>query len=580
MSRRSLSQLSKGKSDMQASDCARKLCYLPLTAPQRARVSARQRAANNFLSPNNRNTDDHGIPQSSPESVGYMGEESFLRNPSVPPFVDDSAAETTSWAEKILHLTGATIPPSNMLVAALADLYFEHVYPHQPIVDRADLVKYQSSPLLLHAICVIGSSYGHPRASVSQLKAANSFYLKAKTLLDTEHEKDNLVTLKALCLLTCRSVRLPTHISLQSNWHWQGAAVRYAIHMGLHKETTYASREAAGCCRRIWWQLFNHDKMSSFCYGRPAAINIRETDVHKPSQADFPSYHPDNDIFIAKTELSIVLGRLADARYAASSSEAELNSIGDALKDWIQGLPAALQLYDGADRNPFRRVISELHILYFACLIIYLQALAKLDSSSGPSKETLEGCVDAASQIARLFEEVELRNEVTYLAPINNWYCLLAGVIQIRARATFPDKKASRTEELQAIKNVLKQMTACVPSSNLILKNLERCERVSRDLPDPFGIGSKHTTYPQLNKDDTVTVDTSTPKSPFGPSSGQTIEPFSQNAGVGVNGPIFTPIENWAFDDTFDFDFGDMRFDTSIAEEIISAPTDQSSFIS
>ena len=319
--------------------------------------------------------------------------------------------------------------------------------------------------------------------------------------------------------------------------------------------------------------------MSSFCYGRPAAINIRETDVHKPTQADFPSYHPDNDIFIAKTDLSIILGRLADARYAANSSEAELNSIGDALKDWIQGLPAALQLYDGANRTPFRRVISELHILYFACLIIYLQALAKLDSSSGPSKATLEGCVDAASQIARLFEEVELRNEVTYLSPINNWYCLLAGVIQIRARATFPDNKSSRTEELQAIKNVLKQMTACVPSSNLILKNLERCERVSRDLPDPFGNGSKHTTYPQLDKDDTVTVDTSTPKSPFRPSSGQTMEPFSQNAGVGVNGPMFTPIENWAFDDTFDFDFGDMRFDTSIAEEIISAPTDQSSFI-
>lgn len=217
------------------------------------------------MSPNTRNTDDHSVPQSSPESVGYMGEESYLRNPSVPPFVDDSAAETASWSEKILQLTGATIPPSNMVVAALADLYFEHVYPHQPIIDRADLVKYQTSPLFLYTICVIGSSYGHPRASVSQLKMANSFYLKTKTLLDTEYEKDNLVTLKALCLLTCRSVRLPTHISLQSNWHWQGAAVRYAIHMGLHKETTYASREAAGCCRRIWWLLFVRSLIISMC---------------------------------------------------------------------------------------------------------------------------------------------------------------------------------------------------------------------------------------------------------------------------------------------------------------------------
>lgn len=319
--------------------------------------------------------------------------------------------------------------------------------------------------------------------------------------------------------------------------------------------------------------------MSSFCYGRPAAINIRETDVHKPTQADFPAYHPDNDIFMAKTELCIILGRLADARYAANSSEADLSCIGDALKDWIQGLPEALHLYSGADRNPFRRVISELHILYFACLIIYLQALAKIEPSSGPSKATLEGCVDAASKIARLFEEVELRNEVPYLAPINNWYCLLAGVIQIRARATFPENKTSRTEELQAIKNVLKEMTACVPSSNLILKNLERCERASRDLPDPSSNGSKNNTYPQPDKDDAPTTDTSTPKSPFRPSGGPTLEAFSQNAAVGFNVPMFTPIENWAFDDTFDFDFSDMRFDTSIAEEMISAPTDQPSFI-
>lgn len=185
-----------------------------------------------------------------------MGEESYLRNPSVPPFVDDSAAETASLSDKMLQLTGATALPSKLLVDALADLYFEHIYPHQPIVDRDDLLKYQSSPLLLQAICLIGSSYGHPRASTTQLKMANSFYLKVKTLLDTEHEKDNLVTIKALCLLTCRSVRLPTQISLQSNWHWLGAAVRYAFHMGFHKESTYAAREAPGSCRRMWWVLF------------------------------------------------------------------------------------------------------------------------------------------------------------------------------------------------------------------------------------------------------------------------------------------------------------------------------------
>jgi hypothetical protein len=108
----------------------------------------------------------------------------------------------------------------------------------------------------VHSVCMLASAYGHRRGGISQLSAAKKYYLKAKLLLATEHERNKLAVLKALCLMTCRSMTDPTVICLDSLWHWLGAASRYAIHMGLHKEATYRGNQDAGTRRRMWWHLF------------------------------------------------------------------------------------------------------------------------------------------------------------------------------------------------------------------------------------------------------------------------------------------------------------------------------------
>ncbi len=221
----------------------------------RPRLGVRQRALQNH--PRQPIHSDEPTPtKPSSGSVGFLGEESYLRNASIPDFADDTVAETAEMRDKIIRVTGATVLPSKMVIAALSDVYFDHIYPQYPLVDRVDIDHTASSPLLLLSLCLVGASYGPRRASKSQISMANQYYLKVKTLLDVEHEKDNVIVLKALCLLTCRSVKLPTQVCLESNWHWQGVAVRCAIHMGLHKESTYAGRQDGGSCRRLWWHLF------------------------------------------------------------------------------------------------------------------------------------------------------------------------------------------------------------------------------------------------------------------------------------------------------------------------------------
>ncbi|KEF58535.1 uncharacterized protein A1O9_06461 [Exophiala aquamarina CBS 119918] len=501
------------------------------------------------------------LPRSaSPGSVGYLGEESMmLQNPSALQFDDETEAETAEFYAKTLLSTGAAALPSQMLVAALTDAYFEHIHLHQPLVDRTDFERFQS-PLLVHSVCMLASAYGHRRGGISQLSAAKKYYLKAKLLLATEHERNKLVVLKALCLMTCRSMTGPTVICLDSLWHWLGAASRFAIHMGLHKEATYSGNQDAGTRRRMWWHLFNQDKLVSFCYGRPLMIHMHDTDVQPLSQSDFPEEHPDNNIFIERTKVCMIFGQLADGRYNPNLSYGDMVPIGQAFETWVCELPAELTL-QRTDSKPYRRVVSELHILYYACLLIYQLSLMKVEPVSSSVRATFEECVQTASQIIRVFEEIQCRNDLLYMAPINAWFCYLAGVVQIRARATFSGPGGGFDDNLATVRTVLQELSATVPSSSLVLGNLKRAELSGETLPGQYPAHSVNPSAGGSANDEANNEENITTESLAGPDGRR--NPLNVLSGLGEgmdSSSLFLPGTLIA-DGNVAFDFDDVFVD-------------------
>lgn len=157
--------------------------------------------------------------------------------------------------EEFLKVTGAASLPPQAKVEALADAYFKYLYHRTPVVDRSDLQVEQPSILLSQALCLIGTLLRHPKGSPA-LAASEEFYVKAKTLLYVNHEKDSLTTLKALCLIGCWNVTPPVVVSLDCSWHWIGVTIRLAFQMGLHRETTYSKMPNPGNARRIAWYIF------------------------------------------------------------------------------------------------------------------------------------------------------------------------------------------------------------------------------------------------------------------------------------------------------------------------------------
>lgn len=152
----------------------------------------------------------------------------------------------------ILDLTKAHVLPRPILLEALTDAYFKHVYPFYPVVEKDDLVGPEPSVLLQQSVCLAGSLVLHDPESV---KLCHTQYEKVKTLIYLNFEDDTLALLKTLCLMTCYSVLSTDQVTFDGPWHWLGMAIRLALQMGLHHSSTYDRHANPGCLRRIFWQL-------------------------------------------------------------------------------------------------------------------------------------------------------------------------------------------------------------------------------------------------------------------------------------------------------------------------------------
>ena len=64
-------------------------------------------------------------------------------------------------------------------------------------------------------------------------------------------------------------------------------ALRLALQMGLHKESTYTKRSDPGAARRIAWFLYAQDKLHAACFGRPQMLRHDEFDRSPPATDDF-----------------------------------------------------------------------------------------------------------------------------------------------------------------------------------------------------------------------------------------------------------------------------------------------------
>lgn len=199
-----------------------------------------------------------GVPQTPRQArPGYIGDQSLMAYPSdsEPSYSPQPEGLSVDTAEMILQITRAASVPPRPLAKALVDFYYEELFHILPVVERHEIDTPEPSLLLLQSLYFAGSLMRRSMGPSTSFSPEEN-YGKLKTLLFLNHEKDKMVILKALCMLGCWSSSPPRTVSLDCPWHWTGMAIRLALQIGLHRESTYVNQLEGVHSRRIWWSLF------------------------------------------------------------------------------------------------------------------------------------------------------------------------------------------------------------------------------------------------------------------------------------------------------------------------------------
>ncbi|KAL4884567.1 hypothetical protein BJY04DRAFT_215031 [Aspergillus karnatakaensis] len=360
----------------------------------------------------------------------------------------------------ILKASQALLLPPPVIIQALSDFYFRELFPLVPVLDRGQ-PEVQSSPLLQQCLCFAGSIM---RQSTSPVEwSSPAIYGRIKVLLLLHHDASPLNMLTSLCILSTWLPYAPDAIVLDNPWQWTGMAIRLALQLQLHEEETYSRLESPGRVRRIWWYLFNSDTLQMACSGRPGMFPLQETRARLPVPSDFENQDIGAWTFCNFTSLCRLLRKVLELGKADKSSPDEVYSILDELGLWRQSLPSSLQLFDGfsTTRRTYSRIVVELHIFYLVTTIL-ASFLGRRDNPSLFKYSSMA----ASSCITRLYEEILLHEEVTYLLPIHSWAHLVAAIP--RAFSDSDLLNPERAHEFQVSQQVLDMLSKKHPSAAAI----------------------------------------------------------------------------------------------------------------
>jgi hypothetical protein len=220
-----------------------------------------------------------------------------------------------------LRAIGCFELPSPDLCGRLLEIFFTHVHPMLPIINRKIfLAQYYGMgdppPLVvLHAVFLAAARYVDVSALIPTCLGRRDYcdiqHGKLKALLDDDITFDRVAIIQA---------------SLLASLHWEGRegtnsavhslslAVRVAQEMGLHRAFNEAQsreedRESKTSQRILWWSVYTLDRFNAAQEGIPLIINEIDCDAPDLNDDDLKS---EDELTRKVTTLSFRLARIIE----------------------------------------------------------------------------------------------------------------------------------------------------------------------------------------------------------------------------------------------------------------------------
>ncbi|KAF7730187.1 hypothetical protein EC973_002795 [Apophysomyces ossiformis] len=190
------------------------------------------------------------------------------------------------------------LPPMDV-IEHLVQVFFDFLYASSPIFDRTTLMRdireNRCSEFLILSILALSARYSD-RSDIKEnppWHSGEKYASKARDLLIQAVDEPSIPNVQALLLLGLHEygcARGPR------SWMYAGMAIRMALELGLNKEidmeddlgeTQPAERWIEQeFRRRLFWNIFCIDKLTSASTGRPSFLQEEDIDIFLPSDED------------------------------------------------------------------------------------------------------------------------------------------------------------------------------------------------------------------------------------------------------------------------------------------------------
>ncbi|KAJ3281928.1 Transcriptional activator of fatty acid utilization [Borealophlyctis nickersoniae] len=254
-------------------------------------------------------------------------------------------------------------PCSPELLHHLVSLYFQHIHPYLPMINRMRFLRQLKEKKTEHTRSLANWGIANPQA------LHESFFAQARVLLGKQFDWPHINNVQALLLLTL--VGMGTNQNA-SSYHYIGIAHRQAVELGMHRNLDNVrnlDETMKETMRSTWFCLYILDRYVGVVEGRPLAIDDEDWDTPLPREEE----DGEVDRMIRHVALCSILGRIANhvnrpSRPNRPSKHDVAKEIDVELGRWHALLPPELQAKpDPRGRWSFHH---HLHVMYHTTLIL------------------------------------------------------------------------------------------------------------------------------------------------------------------------------------------------------------------
>ncbi|QBM91161.1 Zn(2)-Cys(6) binuclear cluster domain-containing protein [Metschnikowia aff. pulcherrima] len=396
---------------------------------------------------------------------------------------------------EILKMRGAFLLPSPDLAADLIKLYFEHVHPLMPVINRTEfMAKYQDpydSPLLmlLQAVLLCGSRVSEnpllfDGKGLSNL-ASLTFFRRAKALYETNYESDPVSIIQTV-LLIGSFWEGPEDVT-RNSYYWTRVGVGLAQGFGFHRDISSSpmiSFSEKKIWRRIWWCLFEKDRNVAIAFGRPATIDLADSDAPMLTLEDFNEDDPETGVkspypvnkthalyFIHLVKLAEITGIIISHQYTVKAELMRRTNKFSVIQRcdmlmgiWFNNLPTELQflLTDSSKQNFYACLLNAQY--YNRLYLIHRANLLRMARSSSTNPNNYKypswGISFQAARMISIVSKILLDKKLLKFCPVMFVYILFSSLIMLiyHVDSTNPVIATTASDSLFISKGVLKEM--------------------------------------------------------------------------------------------------------------------------